>query len=64
VFLRACNVPLQVYKRRADRFEACHVTLPTEKQWFTSLRVIQIFNFFENVMDAMYIKSSEMDFFS
>jgi hypothetical protein len=55
--LCARNVPLQVCKQRADRFEACHVTLPTEKQWFASLRVIQIFKFlFENMMDAMYIK--------
>jgi hypothetical protein len=30
--LRARNVPLQVYKRRAHGFEACHVTLPTEKK--------------------------------
>jgi uncharacterized protein YwlG (UPF0340 family) len=30
--LHARNVPLQVCKRLADGFEACHMTLPTEKQ--------------------------------
>jgi hypothetical protein len=30
--LRVRNVPLQVYKRRTDGFEACHVTFATEKQ--------------------------------